>query len=282
MRNLLVYLNPDRKFNENAEKLIKIQIDNILELGWKKEDVILITNFPYEFMGVRSTIVPDDYFWEEDPASTKCFTIAKIFENDSIFGEELYWMHDLDHFQQLPISEEEIAELMGDCDFALCDYGRRYKFNCGSIFFRKSARDIFIKIRDIMVKERKEHPRCEEERALMVLYDNNIAWAYRSSIGAENEPISAGRTDSEEMKRRIKRMPITYNFADNNFGTCWAMCEGKPKTAHFNPFFEKKTRYNPTGCKLPFFLGENRLNQVLLNERLIKVFEKYGLTPSDK
>ena len=128
-----------------------------------------------------------------------------------------------------------------------------------------------------MVKERKTHPGCEEERALMVLFDNNIAWAYRSSVGAENEPISAGRTYTEEIKKRIHKMPITYNFADYNFVSCWKMCDGKPKTAHFNPFFEKITKSNPTGCKLPFFLGENRANLVLMTDRLIKIFKRYGL-----
>jgi hypothetical protein len=277
MKNLLIYLNPSKKFSENAEKLIKVQVDNILELGWKLEDIILITNFPYEFMGVKSIIVPDDYFFQDDPASTKCFTLGKMFENN-FFKDELYWVHDLDHFQQLPFTEEEIIKEMGECDFALCDYCRRIKYNCGSIFFRKSAGDIFIKIRDIMIEERKKHPRCEEERALMILLNNNRKWAYRSSVGAENSFEDAGRTDTEEIKKRVHKMPITYNFADYNFGSGLRMCDYEPKTAHFNPFIERKTISNPTGCKLPFFLGKNRLNRVLLTERLINIFKKYGIT----
>ena len=277
MKNLLIYINPSG-ISKNAETLARIQIENILELGWKQEDIIFITNFPYEFMGVRAFEVDNSYFFADDPASIKCYTMAKLFENDLIFKEnELYWLHDLDHFQQLPFNEEEIVKEMGDCDFALCDYGRRYKFNCGSIFFRKSAGDIFKKIRDIMVEYRSENPRCEEERALMVLFDNNKAWAYRSSVGAENEPVPAGRTDTAEIKKRIHKMPITYNFADYNFVSCWRMCDGKPKTAHFNPFFEKVTRSNPKGCKLSFFMGENRANLVLMTERLIKIFNKHGL-----
>lgn len=278
MKNIFLYINPNG-ISENAEKLVKMQIENMLELDWKLEDIIFITNFPYKYLGVKATQVTDDYFWKEDPASTKCFTLAKIFENNLIFNDtDLYWIHDLDHFQQLPFDEDEIIKEMGNCDFALCNYGRRYKFNCGSIFFRKSAGDIFIRIRDIMVDYRPENPRCEEERALMILFDNNKAWAYRSSVGAENEPVSAGRTDTEEIKKRIHLMPITYNFADYNFVSCWRMCGGKPKTAHFNPFPEKKTKSNPTGCKLPFFLGENRANLVLMTPRLIKIFEKYGLS----
>jgi hypothetical protein len=277
MKNLIVYINPNG-ISKNADTLAKMQIENMLELGWKTEDIIFITNFPYEYMGVKAFEVDDSYFFADDPASTKCFTLSKCFENNLIFKDDLYWMHDMDHFQQLPFSEEEVTDLMGECDFALCDYGRRYKFNCGSIFFRKSAGDIFKRIRDIMIEERKENPRCEEERALMILYDNNKAWAYRSSIGAENEPVSAGRTDMLEVKSRIFRMPITYNFADYNMTSLWKMCGGKPKTVHFNPFPEKITRSNPTGCKLNFFLGNNKLGVPLINERLLRIFTKYELT----
>ena len=83
MKNLLVYLNPSKKFDKNNETMVKIQIDNILELGWKKEDVMLITNFPYERRGIKSIVVPTNYFWKEDPASTKSYTLASIFENNS-------------------------------------------------------------------------------------------------------------------------------------------------------------------------------------------------------
>lgn len=279
MKNLILYINRDGKFNENIETLAKLQIENMLELGWKAEDIILVTNCEWEFMGVKSVVVDDGYFFAPDPRSIKCIAVAKLFEEGLVFEDnELYWMHDIDHFQQLPITEEEIVKEMGDCDFALCDYGRRIKYNCGSIFFRKSAADIFIKIRDILYDHRRDHPECEEERATMILTTNNANWAFRSSIGAENSFKTAWRTDTEEVKKRIHKMPITYNFADYNMTSLWRMCDGNPKTAHFNPFFEKKTRSNPTGCRLDFFLGENKLGIPLLNKRLLRIFEKYGFT----
>jgi hypothetical protein len=276
MKNLLIYINPSKSFGENAEKLAKVQIDNMLELGWKREDIIFVTNFPYEYNGVKTKVVGDEYFFAPDPASLKCYAIAKLAENN-FFEDELYWLHDLDHFQMLPITEQEIVDLMGDCDFGLCDYGRRLKYNCGSIFFRKSALDIFTKISDIMVKLRPSNPRCEEERSLMILTTNNLKWAFRSSVGAENSFEDAGRTDTEAVNRRIKRMPITYNFADYNAGSTYRMCDSNPKTAHFNPFMEKITASNPTGCKLQFFMGENRFKIVFMVPRLIDIFKKHGV-----
>lgn len=282
MKNFIIYVNPIKGFKPEIETQFKIQIENLLELGWKKEDIIIATNFDWEYMGIKSFVVDDDLYFKPDPRSIKCIAVARLFERNQIFEDNtLYWMHDVDHFQQLPVTEEEIVKEMGDCDFALCDYGRRIKYNCGSIFFRKSAGDIFIKMRDMVMEQRELHPETEEERALMILVTNNSNWAWRSSIGAENSFQDAGRTDTEEIKKRIKKLHITYNFADYNMTSLWRMCDGRPKTAHFNPFFEKITRSNPTGCRLNFFLGDNKLGIPLLNERLLKIFARHGLVKKD-
>ena len=49
MKQLLIYIGPTDKFDDEHEVLTKIQIDNSLDLGWKKEDILLVTNFPYEY-----------------------------------------------------------------------------------------------------------------------------------------------------------------------------------------------------------------------------------------
>jgi hypothetical protein len=279
MKNVFLYLNP-KGISENADKLVKVQIENILLLGWDPKDIIFITNFPYEFMGVKATEVPSDYFFSDDPASTKCYTLSKMFEKNQVFNdEELYWVHDIDHFQQLPFDEEEIVREMGESDFALCNYGRRVKLNCGSIFFRKSAADIYAKIRDIMVDCRQWSKRCEEERALMIMMTNNRNWAFRSSIGAENSFAPYTFEDMSHLSKRVHIMPITYNFADYNMTSLWKMCGGNPKTAHFNPFPEQASRKGKDVIewKLPFFLGENKLRRPLINERLINLFKQNGI-----
>ena len=281
MKNFIIYVNPVKGFKPEIETQFKIQVENLLELGWKREDIILATNFEWEYMGVKSFVVGDDLYFKPDPRSIKCIAVARLFERNQIFEDNtLYWMHDVDHFQQLPVTEKEITDEMGDCEIGICDYGRRIKYNCGSIFFYKSAGDIFIKMRGVVLKARKYWDTCEEERALMILTTNNLGWAYRSSVGAENSFLSARRTDTESIKKRIKKLHITYNFADYNMTSLWRMCDGKPKTAHFNPFPEQQRR----GIKdrLPFFLGDNKLGIPLLNERLLKIFKRHGLEkPAD-
>jgi len=39
------------------EILLKAQIHNLLELGWKKENIILFINFDFEFMGISAGVI---------------------------------------------------------------------------------------------------------------------------------------------------------------------------------------------------------------------------------
>ena len=53
MKNLLDYISPDKdltktKLDGEADLLAKVQIDNSLSLGWKRKDILLVTNFDYE------------------------------------------------------------------------------------------------------------------------------------------------------------------------------------------------------------------------------------------
>ena len=65
MKNLLIYINPakdfvDSKDRTNIKELAKIQIDNSLDLGWAVEDIVFVTNFPYEYGGVKALVIDDD------------------------------------------------------------------------------------------------------------------------------------------------------------------------------------------------------------------------------
>lgn len=42
MKNLLIYINLCKDFDEETKILAKIQIDNSLDLEWEKEDIILM------------------------------------------------------------------------------------------------------------------------------------------------------------------------------------------------------------------------------------------------
>ena len=138
MKNLLIYINPNHSFSKEYVTMSKIQIDNSLDLGWKPEDIMMVTNFPYEYKGIKSIVVGDEYFYTP-PSTLKFPAVARMFENNMI-GNDLYWMHDFDSFQLVPLdSDERIIQEMGGRDMGLCDYGRRHKCNGCSVFFTNRA-----------------------------------------------------------------------------------------------------------------------------------------------
>jgi len=271
MKNLLIYINPKHSFNEEHEVQAKIQIDNALDLGWKPEDIVFITNFPYEYNGIKSIVVGDKYLYTP-PSTIKFPAVARMFE-DGLIENELYWMHDLDSFQLVPLdSDERIIQEMGGRDMGLCDYGRRHKVNGGSVFFTNRAGDIFKRILGVMDKYK-----IEEERATMLLTNNNESWAYNSSVTAENKYVPAGIEDSELFRNRIMKMNVTYNIWAGNLQGCYRIAFKPLKAIHFNPFPEPVTRNSPHENKLDYMLGDNIMRLVLMNDRLKKIFNKHGL-----
>lgn len=79
MKNLLIYISPKKDFGDEEKIAIKIQIDNSLDLGWKKEEIMLVTNFPYEHDSVKALQVSDDNYCPFFPQASKINVIVDLF-----------------------------------------------------------------------------------------------------------------------------------------------------------------------------------------------------------
>lgn len=244
MKNLLIYLNPRKYFDEKSEIFVKIQIDNSLALGWKIEDIMLVTNFPFEHMGVKAFVIPDDVYCAARESSTKTKCVVYLFDNGFI-KDNVYWCHDLDAFQLEVITEDEL-EL--DKDVGFCDYVRKLNWQLGSFFFKNTAGDIFRDIQKAVKLGRDRAGRWQnEEYALLNLTINNI----------------------NGINERIKRMNNTYDFGMRKIELCYERANKPLKVVHFNPFNESMNT-----LKIAMY-GVNRIGKPLMNKRLIKLFQKY-------
>lgn len=167
MKNLLIYINPvSKKFSSEHEDLTRIQIDNSLSLGWKKEDIYLVTNFPYEYDQVRSVEVKSYKYFDAN-RSTKIPAIVELFERGFFKEKEVYWFHDHDAFQLVPFT----FNLEGDTDAAFTNNGvKSSTWNAGSFFFKKSAQDIFFDIYKYMLLRH-----TNEQDALTYMWGRNIS-----------------------------------------------------------------------------------------------------------
>jgi len=200
MKNLLIYINPlEKKFSKEHDDLTKIQIDNSLKLGWKSKDIVLVTNFDYEYRGVKSIIVGDYTVFDQD-RSTKIPAINELFER-GLIENDLYWFHDHDAFQLVPFQ----IELEKDAGFTTHGYSGLW--NAGSFFFKKNAMDIFVNIWKLM-NERGTN----EQNALTYMWQNDI----------------------NGINDRYTLMNQTYNLGIYHIDRLLKIAEKPLKVAHFH------------------------------------------------
>lgn len=201
MKNLLIYVNPSKKFSEEHETLTKIQIDNSLMLSWKPEDIKLVTNFTYEYRGIKSIIV-DDYEVFDQNRSTKIPAINQLFREGKI-EEDIYWFHDHDAFQLEPF------EIKLNKDAGFTTHGAYSPvWNAGSFFFTKNSRDIFEDIWKYM-----QERGTNEQNALTFMWQKNI-----NNINLRYELLSPA------FNLGIYKIPENLKIAGQ-----------PPKVAHFHP-----------------------------------------------
>lgn len=260
MKNLLIYLNPKKCFAEGewgpeSELLAKIQIDNSLALGWKPEDIFLVTNFDYEYRGIKSMVVDDNLFCNLKPTATKILVILHLFDK-GIIGNDLWWFHDFDAFQLEKIEESELH--LGDSPFALTDYGkttinksRDVRWSTGTIFFTKDAEHLFR-----LIKEKMDQYKVNEEVALLALTRRN-----RDNINA-----------------LIKKLNITYNMATRkrDVSKTYDMADKPLKVIHFHPFDKREVELGNDNIAVCVF-GKNKLNKILVNKKIKDLFMKYNI-----
>ncbi len=251
MKNLLIYINPRKDFNEESKVMVKIQIDNSLDLGWKREDIMLFTNFPYEYNGVKSLVVSDDNFCFSDPLSTKTSTIPSLIKQTLIKKGEIYWAHDLDAFQNEIITESELE--LGTAEMGITDKGRVPVWNLGSIFFKSTA-DTVVKLK------------TDEENALWLLCGNDVPDQAGTIVlnGYTQKDIPG----LKNINQRIKKINISYNFRTWNIRSTIKMAVKPIRAVHF-PLMKDQVDF--------FMYGKNKINTVLMSERLIKIFHKHGI-----
>lgn len=248
MKNLLIYTSPTKKFSEEDLILARIQIDNSFDLGWKKQDLILMTDFPFEYNGIRSQVVPDNLYYDFDQNSNKTIVTAYLLNQGIIKTNELYWSHDFDTYESDKIKEAELG--LQSCDLGLTHYCYKPEWQFGSIFFKHSAKDIF-NLLNKTVRSKVVSSRFDE-RAMTLLTNN-------------------GTIDP----KRYKRLNSTYNFTKRHIAIIYKMAAKPLKVLHFRPS-NQDVLMPDTGLNM-FMYGKNQLNIPLMSDRLIKIFHYHGI-----
>ncbi|MDO8619479.1 MAG: hypothetical protein Q7R49_06090 [Candidatus Daviesbacteria bacterium] len=252
MKNLMLFVHPSGDFLPEHKTSIKIEIDNNLDLGWKVSDIILATNFAFEYRGVKSLLVSNDnYNADISPCAPIINVIVELFDRKLIDKNELYWYHDTDLYQLCEVTESELN--LGEADMGVVEWGdREVKISASSFFFKSGAKDIFGWIKEIMYKYR-----IDEEVAMSALYANSFLSVPLNLPGAEN------------VHKRVKKLNTTYDFEMGYLNQHYNLATKPIKTVHFH-FFKDRLLDSA-------MYGKNSINKPLMPERLIKIFHKHGV-----
>jgi hypothetical protein len=253
MKNLLIYISNTLPKTETqlhlpyeTKKLLKVQIDNSLSLGWKKEDILLVTNFKYEYKGLNAIVFEDVEYFERKPQASKINAILKLFDAGIIQKNELYWFHDLDAYQLVQFTSEEIG--ISDDEIALTDYGVTKHWSTGVIFFKAGSRDIFEHIKHITYKYN-----INEELALEILLKKH-----------------------KDKIKRLKKLNKSYNFTPPNVRYIGTKVPLPLKVAHFH--IVGGTGRFEVEHPVAFFKGQNEKKIPLINKQLITIFDMHGIS----
>jgi hypothetical protein len=236
MKLLYVYTNPQKQFGEESARLIKLQIDNDLELGWLPDDILLYPNFEYEYSGIKAHVVPDIYT-DFDPTSNKVPVILYLLQNHML-DDHLYWYHDLDVYQLDRFDPPAIKS------FGVARYAYKHDWQCGSFFFRNNTEQFF----NIWNEEIKDCVRWSE--------------------------YTKTRTDEKALKSLVIRQLLsveelnhTYNFVHKYSDKTYPSVDKPIIATHFHP--------EPNSLDV-FLYGKNKMGKPYLTERLINVFHRHG------
>lgn len=252
MKNLLIYTGPQKKFGDEDRILAKIQIDNSFDLGWKKEDILLVTNFDYEYNGVKSFVIEKDVYYPFDIAASKLPVLIYLIRKQILATKELYWCHDFDAYENYPINESELE--LENFDVGLTHYFYKPQWQFSSVFFKTAALDIFELI-DKTTREKPHLSRNNEKTLTKLMQKNAIA------------------------NKRYKKLNVTYNFTKRYIPIVYQEASKPLKVLHFRPSDtrEKDPLLQATSTIAMFMHKENRLKIPLMSDRLIKIFNYHGI-----
>lgn len=133
---------------DKMDVILKAQIDNLLDCGWKTDDIVLVANIDYEYLGVMAikTVLND-----------RCLTGSKMFGvefalDNGLSNGDVLWAKDLDVWPNNFFEAPKMKEV------GITTYSTP-KLNGGSVFWRPSAVDIVKHvIAEINKGEEKEEP----------------------------------------------------------------------------------------------------------------------------
>lgn len=161
MKNLIVAIN----CKEDRDDLIShlnCQLDNSSHFKWKREDVIVVTDFNFKYKDFKSIEV-DGTLYHNNPTFNKWI----FLKNNPYILDDDFWVHSYDVWQTFKIYMPEFPGEIGACPYVF-----NGELNFSSIFIKKSSLFLIEYIVDFIEKNDKSVQTSTDEDWISFLRTN--------------------------------------------------------------------------------------------------------------
>ena len=144
MKNVLIYniIDSNKRYpNDILFNTLKAQIDNSLRFNWDPKDIILGTNFDFEYKGVKNIKLNNVCTY--NPFVNKWYGMLELMETGAL--KDNFWFHDQDNWQ---VGEFIFPQFNGE--IGGCTYVGTPEWNTASMFIKSGAIDILRYIKEFM------------------------------------------------------------------------------------------------------------------------------------
>jgi hypothetical protein len=281
MQNVMMWVIPEgggykfryRNDFETVKNGLKIQIHNSLDLGWDPKDIVLATNFPFKFKGVKAYELKMECPWSA--FANKLMFVHEMIKAGVI--NDNFWFHDVDAYQLVPF---DFPEECKDVGFVRHAVGRS-KPQGASSFYRKDSYDV---IEAIVEGIRIFQPKKEES-----FFPNYFESHAKAKFAAKvNKRIAAVKPKNEKKLRILNNqkehaqkyfsefspgfswLNFTYNISHQRmFAQKYPKAQKPIKVLHFH------TEYD--SCLNCYYHGLNKFKVRVVDDRLERLLLKYRL-----
>lgn len=184
-----------RYVDDELRNFLCCQIDISLHLGWNPDDIILGTNFDFEYKGVKSYILNDVCEWSG--FHNFWYGAIELMERGILTKD--FWLHDHDSW---PIKKFNFPKFAGEV--AGCEYVGTSEWNCASIYCKSSSLETLQYIKDALIMN-KEIEMSSDEVMIAILRKNYNP--IQSRLTSINTRYNVGVTHGE-LRRDAAERPI--------------------------------------------------------------------------
>tara|TARA_R100000742_G_C4262328_1_gene80134 strand:- start:380 stop:1105 length:726 start_codon:yes stop_codon:yes gene_type:complete len=217
MKNVYIYNVVEDNIRYDNELLLnyfRAQVDNSLRFGWKKEDIIIGTNFDFEHNGVKN--IKLENICTTNIFNNKWYGMLELMTKGYI--DDDFWFHDQDSWQ---VSKIEFPEFIGE--IGGCTYVYTPEWNTCSMFLKQTSVNIVEYIVEFM-KINDNTNFYSDENYIALLRNNSPIQDYLTTL---NNKFNVGLTHMEKRYNAAEKPVCALGFQPHVQSSWDVFIEGK-------------------------------------------------------